>query len=343
MEGFAALLALAALIAAWWFIAKKLKGKNWLLRHFAGSTAGIVAMVLSMIVFVALGIAGSETDSALAEAERPAVEVTADTIPAVSTPANYSIVSDDYKSSIKRSVLIALDERITEAELAVIAKAIKAQATHPTDRTFINYRVEGATSGTYWATTHYNPDLSVRILGMNASEAAEAKARPIPMFASVSEMIEDSGDYDEETGSYRLISDTPLHIHLSPKVFKGDTADIVETELQRAVMYGIYKTLIHTSADQVRVTSTPIVMTLNPVSMTHQDTPRLDVNITRAAALETVQQFLKVDDLQNLVAHQGSGGFTYATWTPAFAQLYHEGDNPGLKAFFPALLARSAP
>lgn len=357
MEGFASLLALAALAAAWWFTSDKLKGRNWLLRHFAGSTVGVVVLILTMAVFAALGVVKPEDTTSTTETHAPVgadamypeppqqtekpLAVETEPSPTVSSIAGYSIISDDYLYSIKRTVLVALDERVTEADLTAIAEAIKEQATHPTDRTFISYRVDGTTSGMYWATTHYNPDLSVRIIGMTASEAEEAKAKPIPMFASVSEMIEDAGDYDEGTGSYRLISESPLHIHLSPKVFKGDTAATVETELQRAVMYGIYKTLIHTSASQIRVSSTPIVVSVNPVSLTHLDAPRLDVRITREAALAAIQQFLEVDDLQSLVAHEGSGSFTFTVWTSAFEQLYYEGNNPGLKMFFPELLAQS--
>jgi len=365
MEGIATILALVALVAAWWLVAKKLAGKNWFLRHLAGSTIGVVALVLTMTLFVAFGLVDPEDNTSPAVADTQEQEhtpeiappITADALselsrqgaeaelvsPAESDTSGYTVVSDEYHTRIKRTVLVALDTRVTEAELTIIAQAIKSQATHSTDRTFISYRVEGATSGMYWATTHYDSDLNIRIIGMTASEAEEAKAKPIPMFASVSEMIEDAGDYDEETGSYRLISENPLHIHLSPRVFKGDTAATIETELQRAVMYGIYKTFIHTKADQIRVSSPPIVVALNSISQTHQDSPRLNVNISRKAALEAIQQFLEVDDVQSLIEHEGSGGFTFVSWTPAFEQLYYEGNNPGLKKFFPELLARSTP
>ncbi|SDS48781.1 hypothetical protein SAMN05216198_2063 [Halopseudomonas litoralis] len=60
MEGFASLLALVALVAAWWLAAKKLKGKNWFLRHLTGSTVGVVALIAVMLFFVATGLVDPE-------------------------------------------------------------------------------------------------------------------------------------------------------------------------------------------------------------------------------------------------------------------------------------------
>ncbi len=261
-------------------------------------------------------------------------------IPGTAT-ASYAIVSDDYKRSIKRTVLVALNERVTEAELTEIAKAIKAQANHPTERTFISYRVDGATSGYYWATTHYNPDLNVQIIGRTAAEVLADKGTTPSQFSSVSDMIEDFGDYDLENGTYRLISSEPLHIHLSPWVFKGDSESVVRADLQRAVIYGIYRTLAHTDASQVRVSSTPIITTLQPISHTPVDSPRLDLNLSRAAALKALQTFLDVQEIAEIITVESEGDIVLNYWSSDFKNLNYEDHKPGLDAFFAELSSKS--
>lgn len=63
---------------------------------------------------------------------------------------------------LKRSIDIELEEKLTKKELENIAKRL----TGSHQRTFIGYRLKGKTEGPYWATTHSNPKLEVKILGI---------------------------------------------------------------------------------------------------------------------------------------------------------------------------------
>ncbi len=71
MEDLALLLALVALIAAWWLTAKKLKNKHWFLRHLTGSSLGGVAMILVVALFVAIGVVKPQTSEELASHAEP--------------------------------------------------------------------------------------------------------------------------------------------------------------------------------------------------------------------------------------------------------------------------------
>lgn len=81
-----------------------------------------------------------------------------------SSDIDYKITKDSEISSIKRTVEIILPERVDEKELAKIANDIYEDGFK---RTFIGYRVKGNTEGAYWATTNYNPELKVNIIGLN--------------------------------------------------------------------------------------------------------------------------------------------------------------------------------
>ena len=81
--------------------------------------------------------------------------------------AEYSITKDESMQNIKRSVEVLLPNRIDESELERLAQDIYKTGF---ERTFIGYRIKGDEGGVYWATTHYNPDLKVAILGSTSDE-----------------------------------------------------------------------------------------------------------------------------------------------------------------------------
>lgn len=78
----------------------------------------------------------------------------------------YRVKNDDYTGGLKRTVEVELPERVSAEQLQALAEKIKAAQTHKTDRTFISYTLEGHPSMS-WATTHYNPDLEVSVLGLS--------------------------------------------------------------------------------------------------------------------------------------------------------------------------------
>ena len=84
---------------------------------------------------------------------------------AATLPQIFIITKDEYLGSSKRTVEITLDREATEGELAAIANHMYADRKKDTDRTFIGYRLAGENNqGSYWATTHFNPDLKIEVL-----------------------------------------------------------------------------------------------------------------------------------------------------------------------------------
>jgi hypothetical protein len=76
---------------------------------------------------------------------------------------NFKILSDESTGSA-RKVEIQLEERTDTSKLAIIAKRVKATEQREYERTFIGYRLKDE-GDSYWATTHYNPALEIKILG----------------------------------------------------------------------------------------------------------------------------------------------------------------------------------
>lgn len=118
-------------------------------------------MKLLVIAFIALaflylvGDSVSSDNEEPGEMERPNIEFT---------------VTKDESDAYKRSVEVLLNERVDEKQLEAIAEYLYEDRD---GNTFIGYHLDGEGDYAYWATSHYNPDLNVRIMGSTQDEQAE--------------------------------------------------------------------------------------------------------------------------------------------------------------------------
>lgn len=154
------------IIGVWIWLAGRMKrgGRGWFMRHFIGSTAGTFAGLVIVSLALALGIIEPK-DRQHSSQQQAAAEPASS--PDKHLPA-YTVVKDEYKRDIKRSVEVRLPARVTKDELAAMAAAIKATATQKTNLTFIAYRLaDDDGKGTAWATTHYMPELQITVLGLS--------------------------------------------------------------------------------------------------------------------------------------------------------------------------------
>lgn len=85
--------------------------------------------------------------------------------PALTFP-KYSIIEDTSMATIKRTVDVRLEQKISEDELRLVAEEIKGMDSKKYERVFITYYLPHQTPGSgAWATTHYDPNIDVRVLG----------------------------------------------------------------------------------------------------------------------------------------------------------------------------------
>ena len=87
---------------------------------------------------------------------------------------DYQIVNEDILLDVKRSVDVVVSEPIAEEALSTLAYEIKKQASTEFEKTFIGYYLKtDDQSGAYWATTHFNPNLVVRINGQTRPDTTD--------------------------------------------------------------------------------------------------------------------------------------------------------------------------
>jgi len=98
---------------------------------------------------------------------------------AIPADVTYTVIKDTNLRDIKRSVDIRLNKHVSENTLTAIAKAVRASDSTNYERTFIGYFLpDMQVKSVYWATTHYNPNLKVMILGLSADAVAKLSAKP---------------------------------------------------------------------------------------------------------------------------------------------------------------------
>lgn len=88
------------------------------------------------------------------------------------------VLNETKNDSLRKVVVnIELTEKIKEKELKKIAKKIrKFEDKDKYDKIWIFYFIKGTKEGSgAWATTHYSPDLEIKIIGATAKEEEKSK------------------------------------------------------------------------------------------------------------------------------------------------------------------------
>lgn len=186
--------------------------------------------------------------------------------------------------------------------------------------------------------------LMVAALGIGGCGVEEQATTPItpvhePVVAvppvqngSVVEMIEDRGDYAVETRTFKLISEDPLHIQLSPSVSPADEPKYVQEDARRTLIYGIYRTFIHTDVDKVRVTSIPLeIVDLQSYKTRYLEDQKIELEIDRDGALNAVKAFLPVNAFADLVVSEAGRSVQLDKWTDNFRAYLFNQDGAQMK------------
>ena len=113
--------------------------------------------------------APSPTEEAAPVKEKAEEKTTATSI--IPADVSYEVINTDIVPGIKRSLDVRLNKKVSEDVLQAIAFELKSNDLRQYDRTFICYYLPDMAVGTgAWATTHFNPTLDIRILGLTTQE-----------------------------------------------------------------------------------------------------------------------------------------------------------------------------
>lgn len=159
-----------------------------------------------VVAHVALGVVGCSdaaephaTESASATAVVRSAPQAA--LPALPAGLEIMVVSEEARPPVKRALDVMLSRKVSEPELRVVAAHIRAQDPRQYQRVFIFYHLPGMTPGSgAWASTFFEPELKVTILGTTSEEEAALK----PVLRGAQEVI---GCWvDDRAGAARVMT-----------------------------------------------------------------------------------------------------------------------------------------
>lgn len=92
----------------------------------------------------------------------------------------YSIISKNTLLNEKRSLEIRINKRVSKNVLRAIALKLKAQENRKYKRIFITYHLPNMEVNFYagcWASTHFNPNLEVKVYGLSKEDYEKVNAK----------------------------------------------------------------------------------------------------------------------------------------------------------------------
>ncbi|WP_286822738.1 MULTISPECIES: hypothetical protein [unclassified Idiomarina] len=162
-----------------------------------------------------------------------------------------------------------------------------------------------------------------------------ANSAELKRYDSIRAMISDKNDYSQENGTFKVLDfGTPPTIQFSTQIFPGDLPDVIRASTRRDILYGVYKTFLHTPYEEIVVVGVPVKFK----SKSYVTKYREQIRITKSAATEIAKKMLGANTLRDLVEEKDYGGYVIHTWSNLMDKaLYNDQGAPGQDAFFKAL------
>lgn len=137
-----------------------------------------VQMILGLVALVLIIAVALSTCSGGKKDEKPPAAKQ------VSTLLEYTITKDEYREGRPRKVEVMLPARLTDAELAEVAKAVRDESDAKAERTFIGFRVEGQNDSAYWSNASFEPDYKSHLIGLSAADYQALKVTDLSAYTN---------------------------------------------------------------------------------------------------------------------------------------------------------------
>jgi len=152
-------------------------------------------------------------------------------------------------------------------------------------------------------------------------------------FKNVATLMSEYNDYSPDIGAFKVLSEEPLKIQISPKVMKGENDESIKMASYKASVYAAYRTLLQTPAKSVSITVVPLSFDLSKHEKSYLTGQKLSFSLTKEQALKIAGRAGGTNSPDKII---GSDGYE---WTDSFNSCcYLEAGNPGLEKFVKDLI-----
>lgn len=152
-------------------------------------------------------------------------------------------------------------------------------------------------------------------------------------FKDVTALMSEYNDYSPDIGAFKILSEKPLKIQISPKVMKGESDESIKLASYKASVYAAYRTLLQTPAKSVSITVVPLSFDLSKHEKSYLTGEKFSFSLTKEQALKKAGRAGGTNSPDEII---GADGYE---WTDNFNSCcYLEAGSPGLEKFVKDLI-----
>jgi len=149
----------------------------------------------------------------------------------------------------------------------------------------------------------------------------EANSKKHAFYTSIAALIDGSSDYASENGTFKIISNNPLHIQISNIAMPSQSLDELKKTAMHGIVYVAYDAFASTNINEIKITSVPIVYDgAKNKNLGFAESARYTATIKKERARQVMQQRIGTSNFDDLL---GNGEFLNSP-SPAFEKLKSE-------------------
>jgi len=135
------------------------------------------------------------------------------------------------------------------------------------------------------------------------TENKAESGKSLPKFTTLKEMLEDSGDFNEEVGTLKFISldENKLHVQVSKPILENDLESVKNEIVKRDIVYVAFQTFAQTDINELTITSIP---DSNDNPKKYFEKYKQTVKIDREQAKVILKKYLNSEDFSILYEEQ---------------------------------------
>ncbi len=142
-------------------------------------------------------------------------------------------------------------------------------------------------------------------------------------YSTVFGLIDTSGDFSTEKGTYKIISKDPIHIQISHKVIEGDLDSVIKGLTIKDFVYVVFDAFARTNIEKITITSIPLKTDLtNPKAKeTYLEKYKISSTITKEKAKQIMEKYINTNNFDDLMGADLNGKKEMFMSSPKFDQL----------------------
>jgi hypothetical protein len=146
------------------------------------------------------------------------------------------------------------------------------------------------------------------------------------IYPTISAMIDSSGDYASDNGTFKIISENPLHIQISKIVMPDTPIDELKKGAMEGIVYIAYQAFASTGIKDITITAVPLIYdATNDKKLGFSEPARYTATISRDKAQEVMQKIVGITNFDDLLGYDaGEGQYVADSPAPAFEKLKSE-------------------